>query len=66
MLGKQDGWNFYVNLILKSSTYKGNENKVVDALNRKVQEMHVASLSICQSNLRQHIINHVAGDELYE
>ena len=28
--------------------------------------MHVASLSICQSDLRQHIVNHVAGDELYE
>ena len=32
---------------------KGKENKVVDALSRKVQEMHVASLSICQSDLRQ-------------
>ena len=28
--------------------------------------MHVASLSICQSNLRQQIVSHVAGDELYE
>ena len=27
---------------------KGKENKVVDALSRKVHEMHVASLSICQ------------------
>ena len=45
---------------------KENENKVADALSRKMQEMHVASLSICQSNLRQQIINHVAGDELYE
>ena len=27
---------------------KGKENKVVDALSRKMQEMHVASLSICQ------------------
>ena len=31
-----------------------------------MQEMHVASLSICQSKLRQQIVNHVAGDELYE
>ena len=45
---------------------KGKENKVVDALSRKMQEMHVASLSIFQSDLRQHFINHVAGDELYE
>ena len=45
---------------------KGKENKVVDALSRKVQEMHVASLSICQSDLRQKIVNHVARDVLYE
>ena len=45
---------------------KGKENKVADALSRKMQEMHVASLSICQSDLRQQIVNHVAGDELYE
>ena len=32
---------------------KGKENKVADALSRKLQEMHVASLSIFQSNLRQ-------------
>ena len=31
---------------------KGKENKVADALNRKVHEMHVASLSIYQSDLR--------------
>ena len=30
---------------------KGKENKVADALSRKVQEMHVASLSICQYGL---------------
>ena len=28
---------------------KGKENKVADALSRKVQEMHLASLTICQS-----------------
>ena len=31
---------------------KGKENKVVDALSRKVHEMHVLSLSIFQSDLR--------------
>ena len=31
-----------------------------------MQEMHVASLSICQSDLRQQVVNHVARDELYE
>ena len=28
--------------------------------------MHVASLSIFQSDLRQQIVNHIARDELYE
>ena len=45
---------------------KGKENKVADALSMKVKEMHVASLSIFQSDLRHQIVNHVAGDELYE
>ena len=44
---------------------KGKENKVVDALNRKVHEMHVASLSIFQSYMRQHIVNHTTNYELY-
>ena len=43
----------------------GKENKVADALSRKVQEMYVASLSICQSDLRQQIVNHIAEDEMY-
>ena len=38
---------------------------MVDALNRKVHEMHVASLSTCQPDLRQQIINHTADDEMY-
>ena len=28
--------------------------------------MHVEYLSICESYLRQQIVNHAAGDELYE
>ena len=27
--------------------------------------MHVASLSVCQSDLRQQIVNHTADDEMY-
>ena len=42
------------------------ENKVVVALSRKVQETHLASLSIFQSYLRQQTVSHAAGDELYE
>ena len=44
---------------------KGKENKVDDARSKKVQEMHVASVSVCQSELRQHIVNHVVEGELY-
>ena len=44
---------------------KEKANKVVDALSKKVQEMHVASLSIYQSHLRQHIVNHTAKVEMY-
>ena len=32
----------------------------------KVQEMRVAYISIYQSYLRQQIVSHAAGDELYE
>ena len=44
---------------------KGVENKVVDALSRKVHEMHVAYVSICQLDPRQVIMNHTVEDELY-
>ena len=44
---------------------KGKENKIVDAISREVQEMHVASLNISQSNLRQQIVSHTAKDEMY-
>ena len=44
---------------------KGKENKVADALSRKVHEMLLASISIFQSYLRQQIDNHATEDELY-
>ena len=44
---------------------KGKENKVADALSKKVQEMHVESIGVCQLELRQQIVNHVSEDELY-
>ena len=44
---------------------KGRENTVVDALNRKVQELHVASISIFQLDLRQQIVSHTTEDEMY-
>ena len=53
-----------MSLILKSNT-KGKENKVANALNKKVHEMHVASLSVFQLGLRQLIAKHTAEDDLY-
>ena len=44
---------------------KGKENKVVDALSRKVHEMRVMPLSIFQPDLRQQIVNHTIEDEMY-
>ena len=44
---------------------KGKENKLADALSRKVQEMYVASLSIFQSDLRQQIVSLTTEDEMY-
>ena len=44
---------------------KWKENKLLDALSKKVHEMHLESLSIFQSDLRQHIINHDVEDEMY-
>ena len=44
---------------------QGKENKMVDALNRKVHEMHVKSLSILQTNLRQQLVNHTVEDGMY-
>ena len=41
---------------------KGKENKVANALSRKVQEMHVESVSIFQTYLRQQIVNHATED----
>ena len=55
-----------MSLIFKIKHIKGKENKVADVLSRNVQGMHVASLSICQPDLRHQIVNHTARDELYE
>ena len=63
---RQARWlEFLCEFDLEIKHIKGKENKVANALNRKVQKMHVASLSIFQSDLRQHIFNHVDEDELY-
>ena len=63
---RQDRWlEFLCEFDFEIKHIKGKQNKVDDALSRKVHEMHVTFLSICQSDLRQQIANHTAEDEIY-
>ena len=63
---RQAGWmEFLCEFGFEIKHIKGKENKVVDVLSRKVQEMHVASVSVFQSELRHQIVNDVDEDELY-
>ena len=51
---RQARWvEFLCEFDLEIKHIKGKENKVDDALSRKMQEMHAASISIFQSDLRQ-------------
>jgi len=64
---RKDRWlEFLCEIDFEIIHIKGKVNKVDDTITRKVHEMHVASLSTCQPNLRQHIINHIVEDEMYE
>ena len=45
---------------------KGKENKVVDALSRKIHVMHVAAISTRTSDLKDKIIEASAIDEIYQ
>ena len=65
MLDKLYGWIFLCEVDFEIKHIKGKENKVADALSRKVYEIQVASLSIFQSYMRQQIVKHVVEDYLY-
>ena len=45
---------------------KGKENKVVDALSRKMHVIHVAAISTSTSYLKDKIIEASVTDELYQ
>ena len=50
---RQERWlEFLCEFDFEIKHIKGKENKVADALSRKVHEMHVASLSIFHTDLR--------------
>jgi hypothetical protein len=44
---------------------KGKENKVVDALNRRVHEMHATTISMYCSDLKRRILEVVTSDQHY-
>jgi hypothetical protein len=44
---------------------KGKENKVVDALNRRVHLMHATTISMHQSDLKRRILDVVVTDQHY-
>jgi hypothetical protein len=44
---------------------KGKENKVVDALNRRVHEMHATTISMCKSDLKDIILEAAKLDQHY-
>jgi Mg2+ and Co2+ transporter CorA len=44
---------------------KGKENKVVDALNKRVHEMHDTTINMYCSDLKSRILEVVASDQHY-
>jgi hypothetical protein len=44
---------------------KGKENKVVDALNRRIHAMHATTISMCKSDLKNRILEALISDEHY-
>jgi hypothetical protein len=45
---------------------KGKENRVVDALSRSMQTIHLATTSVCESDIKHRIINSLQGDEHFK
>ena len=56
MQNKGGGWSYYGNDDFDMKHIKGKENKVVDALNRKIHVMYVATIGTSTSNLKDNII----------
>jgi hypothetical protein len=55
MLGRVDGWNSFVSMTLISSISKERKNKVVDALSRRVHEVHATTISMYQTHIKGRI-----------
>jgi hypothetical protein len=65
MLGKQFGWNFFVNLILTLSTLNGKRTKVLMHSTQRMHVMHVTTISKCKSNLKNIIFKALVLYEHY-
>jgi hypothetical protein len=65
MPGKLDGWNFCVN-DFDIKHIKGKENKVVDALSRKVHELHATAISMYRTEIKDRILEAVNADLQYK
>jgi hypothetical protein len=64
---RQSRWlEFLIEYDFDIKHIKGKENKVVDALNRKVHELHATSISMYQSDLKHEIIEAAKSNLLYK
>ena len=50
---------------LLNSVYKGKENHVVDALNKRAHEMHISSINMFNTNLKDIILEAANLDQRY-
>jgi hypothetical protein len=57
MLDKLDGWPSLANLILKSNTLKGKKIWWLDALSRSMKIIHLAVVSICETDVKNRVRN---------
>jgi hypothetical protein len=60
MLGKVDGWNSF-----DIKHIKGKENKVADALSRRVHELHATTISMYQTDIKGRISEATNADLQY-
>ena len=64
MQDKQDGWNF-CEFDFDIKNIKGKENKVVDALSRRVHAMHASAINMCKQDFKTRILEDITTYEHY-
>ena len=63
MLDQLDGWKFLSEYDLDIKHIKGRENKVADALSRRVHEMHPTTISMYSLDLKSRILEAATADQ---